>query len=71
MDYSMLGSGIYSTETTLSYICELEILDDKDNLIRVCDFDGEVLAHIDDFGDISATCPKCSQDTALGSTHDW
>jgi len=63
---SMRGSGIYSYQTTTNLICEAELENGT-----YCDFDDEVDANVNDWGTMSATCPKCGHEhEELGSVND-
>lgn len=67
---SLRGSGIYGYETEVSFVCESELYDSHDNEIGLCDFDGDVEGYVNDFGNVSATCPKCGADKDLGNVRD-
>lgn len=65
---SMRGSGIYSRETTASFICEAELYGaDGYTVIGYCDFDGDADGYVDDWGNLTADCPKCGTEKDLGS----
>lgn len=67
----MRGSGIYGYDTTICLICDAELYDTDDNVIGTCDFDGDVDAYVNDWGNISATCPKCNYEHEnLGNVRD-
>lgn len=68
---SMKGSGIYGYHTTVCLICDAELYDADDNVIGTCDFDDDVDAYVNDWGTISATCPKCNYEhDDLGNVRD-
>jgi hypothetical protein len=68
---SMRGSGIYSYDTTVSFACGAELYaEDGYTQIGTCDFDGDTDGHVDDYSEISATCPKCGDEKELGNARD-
>jgi hypothetical protein len=67
---SLKGSGVDSYDTTVSFTCEAELYDSEDNVIGICDFDGDTVGYVDDYSEISSTCPKCGDDKYLGNARD-
>jgi len=58
LEMSMQGSGIYSFQVDYELTC--------DN----CEATAEILANVNDYGNLKATCPTCNHEHDLGDYND-